>query len=60
MAGTTRGYAGIGTSGAPNTKSVISTRNIAGSEPNRYIARNPGIIIQKRKRVRKTRVKLAI
>lgn len=54
--GSRLGYAGIGTSGAPNTKSVPQRPDIAGADGTRYRARNNGIKIIKRRAKIKTRI----
>lgn len=54
--GSRLGYAGIGTSGAPNTKSVPQRPDIAGADGTRYRSRNNGIRIIKRRAKTKTRV----
>lgn len=50
-----RGYAGIGTSGNENTRTVISRPDIAGSAFGKYHAKNNGIKIRITRAKKKTK-----
>ena len=57
MKGSSLGYAGLGTSGYPNTRSVPSRPDISGAVPNKYRAKNNGVRITVRRSRVKTRIK---
>ena len=55
--GSRLGYAGTGTTGAPNTRAISSRPDISGVDSNRYRPKNTGIHVTIRRARTKTKVK---